>query len=195
MANNWRLFLGVLSQLGQTYWCRALWRVTMELLHVCMSPHAPPITPESELLLFCHWGKLQNYCSWILFQVLLIHLVIWLMCSSNQWGAEGRALMGLLFLPPQAKMPFDANKLYCSEVLAILLQNNDGEPCLLYLCQWGQNLGFSQITAALFCLQLPFAGLTLPHVLPCLHPLFLCSFCALSSCIDFVCWCISVRWL
>lgn len=24
-------------------------------------------------------------------------------------------------------MPFDANKLYCSEVLAILLQNNDGE--------------------------------------------------------------------
>lgn len=43
--------------------------------------------------------------------------------------------MGLLFLPPQAKMPFDANKLYCSEVLAILLQNNDGEPCLPYLCQ------------------------------------------------------------
>lgn len=27
-------------------------------------------------------------------------------------------------------MPFDANKLYCSEVLAILLQNNDGETCL-----------------------------------------------------------------
>lgn len=24
-------------------------------------------------------------------------------------------------------MPFDANKLYCSEVLAILLQDNDGE--------------------------------------------------------------------
>lgn len=24
-------------------------------------------------------------------------------------------------------MPFDANKLYCSEILAILLQNNDGE--------------------------------------------------------------------
>lgn len=26
----------------------------------------------------------------------------------------------------QVKMPFDANKLYCSEILAILLQNNDG---------------------------------------------------------------------
>lgn len=40
------------------------------------------------------------------------------------------ALMGLLFLlHQQAKMPFDANKLYCSEVLAILLQNNDGEMC------------------------------------------------------------------
>lgn len=29
----------------------------------------------------------------------------------------------------QAKMPFDANKLYCSEVLAILLQNKDGKLC------------------------------------------------------------------
>uniref|UniRef100_A0A8C1NFY7 Beta-catenin-like protein 1 n=1 Tax=Cyprinus carpio TaxID=7962 RepID=A0A8C1NFY7_CYPCA len=28
-------------------------------------------------------------------------------------------------VPEQAKMPFDANKLYCSEILAILLQNND----------------------------------------------------------------------
>lgn len=27
----------------------------------------------------------------------------------------------------QAKMPFDANKLYCSEILAILLQNNDSK--------------------------------------------------------------------
>lgn len=42
--------------------------------------------------------------------------------------------MSLLFLlHQQAKMPFDANKLYCSEVLAILLQNNDGETCLWYL--------------------------------------------------------------
>lgn len=41
--------------------------------------------------------------------------------------------MSLSFLlRPQAKMPFDANKLYCSEVLAILLQNNDGETCLWY---------------------------------------------------------------
>lgn len=30
-------------------------------------------------------------------------------------------------------MPFDANKLYCSEVLAILLQNNDGE-CAPGIC-------------------------------------------------------------
>lgn len=29
--------------------------------------------------------------------------------------------------PCQAKMPFDANKLYCSEILAILLQNNDSK--------------------------------------------------------------------
>lgn len=28
---------------------------------------------------------------------------------------------------PKAKMPFDANKLYCSEILAILLQNNDSK--------------------------------------------------------------------
>ena len=27
----------------------------------------------------------------------------------------------------QAKLPFDANKLYCSEILAIVLQNNDSE--------------------------------------------------------------------
>lgn len=40
-----------------------------------------------------------------------------------------RAPHVLLISPisPQAKMPFDANKLYCSEVLAILLQDNDGE--------------------------------------------------------------------
>ena len=27
----------------------------------------------------------------------------------------------------QAKMPFDVNKLYATEILAILLQNSDGE--------------------------------------------------------------------
>jgi len=44
-------------------------------------------------------------------------------------GKETRALNIFLLSPvfPQAKMPFDANKLYCSEVLAILLQDNDGE--------------------------------------------------------------------
>ncbi|KAF3860061.1 hypothetical protein F7725_000316 [Dissostichus mawsoni] len=34
-------------------------------------------------------------------------------------------------LDEQAKMPFDANKLYCSEILAILLQNNDNTRELL----------------------------------------------------------------
>lgn len=34
-------------------------------------------------------------------------------------------LLWWIFL--QAKMPFDANKLYCSEILAILLQNNDSK--------------------------------------------------------------------
>lgn len=38
----------------------------------------------------------------------------------------------LAFITPtlslfQAKIPFDANKLYCSEILAILLQNNDSK--------------------------------------------------------------------
>lgn len=35
--------------------------------------------------------------------------------------------MKLNLLSSQAKMPFDANKLYCSEILAILLQNNDSK--------------------------------------------------------------------
>lgn len=32
-----------------------------------------------------------------------------------------------MFYHLQAKMPFDANKLYGSEILAILLQNSDGK--------------------------------------------------------------------
>lgn len=50
-----------------------------------------------------------------------------------QWNTE-QCPDGSLFCSfhQQAKMPFDANKLYCSEVLAILLQNNDGETCLWY---------------------------------------------------------------
>lgn len=104
--------------------------------------------------------------------MLLIHLVIWLMCSSNQWDAEGCALMALLFLPPQAKMPFDANKLYCSEVLAILLQNNDGEPCLPYLCQSGQN-------QASLRSQQPFSASSSP-LLASLSPV-----CSLSSTLSF----------
>lgn len=45
------------------------------------------------------------------------------------WGEKQGPLTFFLISPvsPQAKMPFDANKLYCSEVLAILLQDNDGE--------------------------------------------------------------------
>lgn len=46
---------------------------------------------------------------------------------------------------------------------------------------------------------LPLASLCLcyhSHACFCvrMRPLFLCSFCTLSSRIDFVCWCISVRW-
>ncbi|ELK04173.1 Beta-catenin-like protein 1 [Pteropus alecto] len=52
-------------------------------------------------------------------------------CNSNlQLLAVGGSMIILYFpkkqqLPKKAKMPFDANKLYCSEVLAILLQDND----------------------------------------------------------------------
>uniref|UniRef100_A0A8D2QC09 Catenin beta like 1 n=1 Tax=Zonotrichia albicollis TaxID=44394 RepID=A0A8D2QC09_ZONAL len=42
--------------------------------------------------------------------------------------AAQQGLMQWLLKRLKAKMPFDANKLYCSEVLAILLQNNDGDP-------------------------------------------------------------------
>uniref|UniRef100_A0A671LGT2 Beta-catenin-like protein 1 n=1 Tax=Sinocyclocheilus anshuiensis TaxID=1608454 RepID=A0A671LGT2_9TELE len=39
--------------------------------------------------------------------------------------AAPQGLMQWLLKRIKAKMPFDANKLYCSEILAILLQNND----------------------------------------------------------------------
>ncbi|XDV46512.1 hypothetical protein PO909_014398 [Leuciscus waleckii] len=39
--------------------------------------------------------------------------------------AAQQGLMQWLLKRIKAKMPFDANKLYCSEILAILLQNND----------------------------------------------------------------------
>ncbi|XP_026578569.1 beta-catenin-like protein 1 [Pseudonaja textilis] len=39
--------------------------------------------------------------------------------------AAQQGLMQWLLKRLKAKMPFDANKLYCSEVLAILLQNTD----------------------------------------------------------------------
>lgn len=87
------------------------------------------------------------------------------MCSSYQWKAERCALMGLLFhLHQQAKMPFDANKLYCSEVLAILLQNNDGETCLW--CRYAVRVGSSLLSdhnSTLWCS----ASLCLCSVSPC----------------------------
>lgn len=43
------------------------------------------------------------------------------MCTD---GAQ-QGLLQWLLKRLKAKMPFDANKLYCSEVLAILLQDND----------------------------------------------------------------------
>ncbi|KAI4879142.1 hypothetical protein NFI96_004148 [Prochilodus magdalenae] len=45
--------------------------------------------------------------------------------------AAQQGLMQWLLKRIKAKMPFDANKLYCSEILAILLQNNDGTRDLL----------------------------------------------------------------
>uniref|UniRef100_A0A3Q3FRH2 Beta-catenin-like protein 1 n=1 Tax=Labrus bergylta TaxID=56723 RepID=A0A3Q3FRH2_9LABR len=41
--------------------------------------------------------------------------------------AAQQGLMQWLLKRIKAKMPFDANKLYCSEILAILLQNNDSK--------------------------------------------------------------------
>uniref|UniRef100_A0ACB8F7D7 Beta-catenin-like protein 1 n=1 Tax=Sphaerodactylus townsendi TaxID=933632 RepID=A0ACB8F7D7_9SAUR len=49
------------------------------------------------------------------------------MCSD----AAQQGLMQWLLKRLKAKMPFDANKLYCSEVLAILLQNKDDNRELL----------------------------------------------------------------
>ncbi|KAG5838037.1 hypothetical protein ANANG_G00219540 [Anguilla anguilla] len=45
--------------------------------------------------------------------------------------ASQQGLMQWLLKRIKAKMPFDANKLYCSEILAILLQNNDSTRELL----------------------------------------------------------------
>uniref|UniRef100_A0A1A8F2L7 Catenin, beta like 1 n=1 Tax=Nothobranchius korthausae TaxID=1143690 RepID=A0A1A8F2L7_9TELE len=45
--------------------------------------------------------------------------------------AAQQGLMQWLLKRIKAKMPFDANKLYCSEILAILLQNNDSTRELL----------------------------------------------------------------
>ncbi|KAM9342973.1 beta-catenin-like protein 1 isoform 2-T2 [Pholidichthys leucotaenia] len=45
--------------------------------------------------------------------------------------AAQQGLMQWLLKRIKAKMPFDANKLYCSEILAILLQNNDNTSELL----------------------------------------------------------------
>uniref|UniRef100_A0A4W3IRV5 Beta-catenin-like protein 1 n=1 Tax=Callorhinchus milii TaxID=7868 RepID=A0A4W3IRV5_CALMI len=45
--------------------------------------------------------------------------------------AAQQGLMQWMLKRIKAKMPFDANKLYCSEILAILLQNNDANRELL----------------------------------------------------------------
>ncbi|MBN3279768.1 CTBL1 protein, partial [Polyodon spathula] len=45
--------------------------------------------------------------------------------------AAQQGLMQWLLKRIKAKMPFDANKLYCSEILAILLQNNESD----WICQ------------------------------------------------------------
>ncbi|XP_063063963.1 beta-catenin-like protein 1 isoform X2 [Engraulis encrasicolus] len=48
--------------------------------------------------------------------------------------AAQQGLMQWLLKRIKVKMPFDANKLYCSEILAILLQNHDGPRGLLGEC-------------------------------------------------------------
>ncbi|XP_012676277.1 beta-catenin-like protein 1 [Clupea harengus] len=48
--------------------------------------------------------------------------------------AAQQGLMQWLLKRIKVKMPFDSNKLYCSEILAILLQNNDGTRGLLGEC-------------------------------------------------------------
>jgi hypothetical protein len=69
-------------------------------------------------------------------------------------------------------MPFDANKLYCSEVLAILLQDNDGE------CPHRDRPGWEPHSVS--------DPVNLPLASPGLSACSPCSFCTLSSCIDFV---------
>lgn len=68
-------------------------------------------------------------------------------------------------------MPFDANKLYCSEVLAILLQDNDGE------LPHGDRPGWEPHSVS--------ERVNLSLALPGFSARSLCSFCTLSSCIDF----------
>uniref|UniRef100_A0A665X461 Beta-catenin-like protein 1 n=1 Tax=Echeneis naucrates TaxID=173247 RepID=A0A665X461_ECHNA len=59
--------------------------------------------------------------------------------------AAQQGLMQWLLKRIKAKLPFDANKLYCSEILAILLQNNDSKNC----CCVGE--GFSVLSFSVLC--------------------------------------------
>lgn len=85
------------------------------------------------------------------------------------------SVLSPLFIP-QAKMPFDANKLYCSEILAILLQNNDSKffSVKALLCFWTSQNYYSLLLFSLcWCIlcQHPFI-VSFPSFL---FPLITCS--------------------
>lgn len=78
-------------------------------------------------------------------------------------------IWGLFFT--QAKIPFDANKLYCSEILAILLQNNDSK-CASLKGSWDfsfyfrhLNLTWNHMHCFMFshCVRFSFPSLPLLH--------------------------------
>lgn len=96
--------------------------------------------------------------------------------SFSRWVIIGVCARSLS--PSQAKMPFDANKLYCSEILAILLQNNDSK-CV---SKWfvGSSSGPPRLHHAVLISSLSFPS---PHFLSSLSSLFF----SLSSFHGFIC--------
>ncbi|KAB1262367.1 Beta-catenin-like protein 1 [Camelus dromedarius] len=73
----------------------------------------------------CTEAAQQGLLQWLLKRLKVPEILV--LMKNWSWGRKQGPLIFFLISPisPQAKMPFDANKLYCSEVLAILLQDND----------------------------------------------------------------------
>lgn len=109
--------------------------------------------------------------------------------------------MDFALLPFQAKMPLDANKLYCSEILAILLQNNDskcisvnvGSNIILFFLYSSPFVTILPILSCIFCLYHPIMlflyflnlmFLLLLLLCNCLCLLSFLFFCSLISCIS-----------